>query len=161
MRDLHSSVNQKTQKSCRMKIDLAHLRAESVAHSAALWLETSFLSSTAIRLSNPRKPTYQVPLLFSDHSSGREVGYRPVATGRFTLVRCPVCRSQRFSSAACSRCIAQLFVLRRAQKELDLLKLATCIMAEPRTGAAEVVRGKMRKIHTCGCLLDNVPNRFL
>jgi hypothetical protein len=48
-----------------------------------------------------------------------------------------------------------------AKKEPDLLKLTTGIMAESRTRAAEVGRGKMQTFHICGCLLNNVPDRFL
>jgi hypothetical protein len=46
------------------------------------------------------------------------------------------------------------------KKEVNLLKLATGIMAKSRTRAAKVMRCKTRKIHTYGGLLDNVPDRL-
>jgi hypothetical protein len=47
------------------------------------------------------------------------------------------------------------------EKELDLLKLAACIMVESRTEASQIVRGKTWNIHTRGSLLDDVPDRLL
>ena len=89
---------------------------------------------------------------------------RPCATGWFSRVRCQVCRSPRLLSAACNRCSAQLFVLTHVPKELNLLKLATGIMAESCTGAAEVVE-KCGARHQemfilAAVFLTTLPDRF-
>jgi hypothetical protein len=47
------------------------------------------------------------------------------------------------------------------EKELNLVKLSSGIMAESRTRSAEIVRCKARDIHSLGGLLDDVPDRFL
>ena len=44
------------------------------------------------------------------------------------------------------------------EEKLDLLKLASGIMAEPRAGPTKIMRREMRNIHGRGSLLDNVPN---
>jgi hypothetical protein len=46
------------------------------------------------------------------------------------------------------------------EEKLDLLELASGIMAEPRAGPPEVMWREMRSIHARGSLLDNVPNRL-
>ena len=46
------------------------------------------------------------------------------------------------------------------EKKLDLLKLASGIMAESRTGPPEIMWREMRNVHGRGRLLDNVPNRL-
>jgi hypothetical protein len=44
------------------------------------------------------------------------------------------------------------------KKELDLLKLATRIMAEPRTESSKIMWRKPWNVHTRGSLLDHVPD---
>jgi len=44
------------------------------------------------------------------------------------------------------------------EKKLDLLELASGIMAEPRAGPTKIMRREVRNIHGRGSLLDNVPN---
>jgi hypothetical protein len=46
------------------------------------------------------------------------------------------------------------------EEKLDLLELASGIMAEPGTGPPEIMRREMRNVHGRGSLLDNVPYRF-
>jgi len=46
------------------------------------------------------------------------------------------------------------------EKKLDLLELASGIMAEPRAGPPEIMWGEMRNVHGRGRFLDNVPNRL-
>jgi len=46
------------------------------------------------------------------------------------------------------------------EEKLDLLKLASRIMAEPRTGPPEIMRRETWNVHARGSLLDNVPNRL-
>jgi hypothetical protein len=44
------------------------------------------------------------------------------------------------------------------EKELDLLKLSSRIMAEPRTGSSKIVWRKPWNVHARGSLLDHVPD---
>jgi hypothetical protein len=46
------------------------------------------------------------------------------------------------------------------EEKLDLLKLASQIMAEPRTGPPEIMRRETWNVHARGSLLDNVPDRL-
>ena len=46
------------------------------------------------------------------------------------------------------------------EKELDLLKLTSRIMAETRTGPPEIMWCEMWNAHARGSLLDNVQDRF-
>jgi hypothetical protein len=46
------------------------------------------------------------------------------------------------------------------EKKLDLLELASGIMAEPRAGPPEIMRREMWNVHARGSLLDNVPDRL-
>ena len=46
------------------------------------------------------------------------------------------------------------------EEELDLLKLASRIMAEPRTGPSEIMWRETWNVHARGSLLDNVPDRL-
>jgi hypothetical protein len=45
------------------------------------------------------------------------------------------------------------------KEELDLLKLASRIEAEPRAGPSEIVRRESRNVHARGSLLCNAPGR--
>jgi hypothetical protein len=46
------------------------------------------------------------------------------------------------------------------EEKLDLLKLASRIMAEPRTGPPEIMWSETRNVHARGSLLNNVPDRL-
>jgi hypothetical protein len=46
------------------------------------------------------------------------------------------------------------------EKKLNLLELASGIMAEPGAGPPEIMRREMRNVHGRGSLLDNVPYRL-
>src|ERR1017187_9760096 len=46
------------------------------------------------------------------------------------------------------------------KEKLDLLKLASRIVAEPRTGSSEIMRRETWNVHARGSLLDNVPHRL-
>ena len=46
------------------------------------------------------------------------------------------------------------------EEKLDLLELASGIMAETRAGFPEVMWREMRKVDARGSLLDNMPNRL-
>jgi hypothetical protein len=46
------------------------------------------------------------------------------------------------------------------EKKLDLLELASRIMAEPRKGPLEIMRRETWNVHARGSLLDNVPDRL-
>jgi hypothetical protein len=44
------------------------------------------------------------------------------------------------------------------EEKLDLLKLASRIMAEPRTGPPQIMRRETWNVHGRGSLLDNAPD---
>jgi len=44
------------------------------------------------------------------------------------------------------------------KKELDLLKLAAGIMAEPCAGSSKIMWREPWNVHTRGCLLNHVPD---
>jgi hypothetical protein len=46
------------------------------------------------------------------------------------------------------------------EKKLDLLQLASGIMAEPGAGPPQIMWREMRNVHGRGSLLDNMPNRL-
>ena len=46
------------------------------------------------------------------------------------------------------------------EEKLDLFKLASRIMAEPRTGPAQIMRRQTRNVHAGSSLLHNVPDRL-
>jgi hypothetical protein len=46
------------------------------------------------------------------------------------------------------------------EEKLDLLKLASRIMAEPRTGPPDI-RRKTWNVHARGSLVENVPDRLI
>jgi hypothetical protein len=46
------------------------------------------------------------------------------------------------------------------EKKLDLFQFAARIMAEPRTGPAQIMWRKMGNVHARGSLLDHVPDRL-
>jgi len=46
------------------------------------------------------------------------------------------------------------------EEKLDLFKLASRIMAEPRTGPAQIMRRETWNVHAGSSLLHNVPDRF-
>ena len=46
------------------------------------------------------------------------------------------------------------------KEKLDLFKLASRIMAEPRTGPPEIMWRETWNVHVRGSLLHNVPNRL-
>lgn len=46
------------------------------------------------------------------------------------------------------------------KEKLDLFKLASGIMAEPRTRPPEIMARKTWDVHARGSLLDNVPDRL-
>ena len=46
------------------------------------------------------------------------------------------------------------------EKKLNLLELASGIMAEPRALSPEIIWREMWNVHACGSLFDNVPDRF-
>ena len=47
-----------------------------------------------------------------------------------------------------------------SEEKLDLLKLASRIMAEPRTRPPEIMWRETWNVHARGSLLDNVPDRL-
>jgi len=46
------------------------------------------------------------------------------------------------------------------EEKLDLLKLASRIMAEPRIGPPEIMWRETWNVHARGSLFDNVPDRL-
>jgi hypothetical protein len=46
------------------------------------------------------------------------------------------------------------------EKKLDLLELASGIMAEPRARSPEIMWREVRNVHGRGSILDNLPNRL-
>jgi hypothetical protein len=46
------------------------------------------------------------------------------------------------------------------EEKLDLFKLASGIMAEPRAGSPEIMGREMWNVHAGSSVLDNVPDRL-